>query len=198
MRPWNRRHLLAGAAGLGLVAVARPAAAQSRNVIDTLAGDGRFNRFLEIVGRGGATDQFRGAGPMTLFAPTDAAFNQANAAILNDLLAQGSGGAGGGSLSGASPDTLRLRSLIGYHVIAGLALTPAQLVGDQQIKTVSGGVVRIAAQGGAIAITNPAPERQAGVFGAGGLNVAAPAAVDGPVIIATNGVIYPITQILFP
>jgi uncharacterized surface protein with fasciclin (FAS1) repeats len=138
---------------------------------------------------------------MTLFAPTDAAFNAANAAILNDLLAQGSGGSGGGgggTLSGASPDMLRLRSLIGYHVIPGVALTSAQFLGDQQIKTVAGGLVRIASQGGTIAITNPAPERQAGVFGAGGLNVAAPAAVDGPDIIATNGVIHPINQILFP
>ncbi|MFZ4410363.1 MAG: fasciclin domain-containing protein [Paracraurococcus sp.] len=198
MRPWNRRQLLAGAAAIGLVGSTSLAQAQSRNVIDTLAADGRFNRFLELVGRGGATDQFRGAGPITLFAPTDAAFNAANAAVLNDLLAQGSGGSGGGTLSGASPDFLRLRSLIGYHVIAGLALTSALLVGDQQIKTVSGAVLRIAAQGGTITLTNPAPERQAGVFGAGGLNLPAPAVIDGPDIIATNGVIHPITQILFP
>jgi uncharacterized surface protein with fasciclin (FAS1) repeats len=201
MHSWNRRTVLAGAAGLGLLGGTRLARAQSRNVIDTLAADSRFNRFLEIVGRGGATDQFRGAGPITLFAPTDAAFNAANAAVLNDLLAQGSGGSGGGgggTLSGASPDTLRLRSLIGYHVIAGMALTSAQLVGDQQYKTVSGAMVRIAAQGNGVSITNPAPERQTGVFGAGGLNMPAAAMVDGPEIVATNGIIHPITQVLFP
>ena len=57
-------------------------------------------------------------------------------------------------------------------------------------------MLRIASQGGTIAMTNPAPERQPGVFGAGGLSVAA--AVDGPDIIATNSVIHPITQLLFP
>jgi uncharacterized surface protein with fasciclin (FAS1) repeats len=174
----------------------RPLRAQSRNVIDTLAADGRFNRFLELVGRAGLTDQFRGAGPMTLFAPTDAAFNQANVAVLQDLVAQGGGG--GGALSGASPDFVRLRSLIGYHVIPGMALTSAQLIGDQQIKTVAGGVVRIASQGGNIAITNPAPEQQRATFGAGGLNIGAPAAVLQPDIFASNGVIHAITQVLYP
>lgn len=95
---------------------------------------------------------------------------------------------------------LNRRALLAGAAGLGLAAadTPAQLVGDQQIKTVSGGLLRIASQGGTIAVTNPAPERQPGVFGAGGLNVAAPAAVDGPDIIATNGVIHPITQLLFP
>ncbi|WP_158291869.1 fasciclin domain-containing protein [Paracraurococcus ruber] len=192
----NRRQVLV--AGAALLALPRLAQAQMRNVVDTLAGDPRFNRFLEIIGRGGATDQFRGAGPMTLFAPTDAAFNGASAAMLQDLLAQGTGGSGGGTLSGASPDIVRLRSLIGYHVIPGIALTPEQMTGDRQMKTVAGGVLRIASQGGTIAVTNPAPERQSSTFGVGGLNVLPPAAVDGAPIIATNGIIYPVTQILLP
>jgi len=199
MRHLNRRHALAAGATLGLVLIAgRPLRAQSRNVIDTLAADGRFNRFLELVGRAGLTDQFRGAGPMTLFAPTDAAFNQANVAVLQDLVAQGGGGGGGGTLSSASPDFVRLRSLIGYHVIPGVALNSAQLIGDQQVKTVAGGVVRIASQGGNVAITNPAPEQQRATFGAGGLNIGAPAAVLQPDIFATNGVIHAITQVLYP
>lgn len=199
MQSWNRRHLLAaGAASLALLGGARAARAQMRNVVDTLAADGRFNRFLELVSRAGATDQFRGAGPITLFAPTDAAFNSASASRLSELVQQGTGGAGGGELSGASPDLVRLRSLIGYHVIPGVALTRDLLVGDQNIKTVAGGVVRIASEGGTVAITNPAPERQGGTFGAGGLNVAPPAAITGPSVMATNGVIHPISQILFP
>lgn len=198
MQSWNRRALLM--AGAALVALPSLARAQSRNVADTLAGDPRFSRFLELLSRAGAVDQFRGAGPMTLFAPTGAAFNAAPEAMLQDLLAQGTGGSGsgGGTLSGASPDFVRLRSLIGYHVIPGVALLPEQMVGDQQIKTVAGGVVRIASQGGTIAVTNPAPERQGSTFGAGGLNVLPPAAVDGAPIVATNGIIYPVTQILLP
>ena len=200
--PLLDRRLLLGAAGFGLLARLPAARAQSRNVIDTLAGDSRFNRFVELVGRAGTTDQFRSAAMVTVFAPTASAFNQASAALINNLLAQGSGGGGeqggGGTLSGASPDLLRLRALIGYHVISGVALTPAEMQGDNTFKTVAGGVVRIASQNGVIALTNPAPEQQSGTFGAGGLNVGAPAVIDGPGIPATNGVIYPITQLLYP
>jgi uncharacterized surface protein with fasciclin (FAS1) repeats len=195
MRSLNRRHILVAAtATIPLLAGVRAARAQSRNVIDTLAADGRFNRFLELVGRGGATDQFRGAGPMTVFAPTDAAFNQANFSRIQDLLTEGSSG----NITQTSPDPIRLRSVIGYHVIPGFALTSDLLVGDQQIKTVAGGVLRIANQGGRMTVSNPAPEQQPGVFGAGGLNVMPPAVQDGPDIIATNGVIHPINELLFP
>jgi len=195
MHGLNRRHvLMAAAATIPLLAGFRPAHAQTRNVIDTLAADGRFNRILEIVGRGGATDQFRGAGPMTVFAPTDAAFDQANSTRIQDLLTEGSSG----NITQTSPDPIRLRGVIGYHVIPGVALTSAQLIGDQQIKTVSGGMLRIASQNGIIAVSNPAPEQQAGVFGAGGLNVMPPAALVPPDIIATNGVIHAINQVLLP
>ena len=200
--PLLHRRVVLGAAGLGLLGRMPAARAQARNVIDTLAGDNRFNRFVELVSRAGAVDQFRSASIITVFAPTGAAFNHASAALINNLLAQGSGGGGeqggGGTLSGASPDLLRLRSLIAYHVISGVALTPAEMVGDHQIKTVAGGMLRIAEQNGVIALTNPAPEQQSSTFGAGGLNVGAPAVIDGPGIPATNGVIYPITQLLYP
>jgi uncharacterized surface protein with fasciclin (FAS1) repeats len=209
MQSWNRRQLLAtGMMAAGGVLAGRGADAQvqpqasgvvgQRNVIDTLAADGRFNRFIELVGRAGATDQFRAGGNMTVFAPIDAAFDQTAFSRIQDLLTQGTGGSDGGTLSGASPDPVRLRAFVAYHVIPGVALTPAQLVGDRQYPTVNGGMVRVASQGGAIAVSNPAPERQSGSFGAGGLNVMPPAAVSGPAIIALNGVIYPVSQVLFP
>ncbi|MBV1799153.1 fasciclin domain-containing protein [Siccirubricoccus sp. G192] len=209
MQFWNRRRLLAtGAVAVGGLLGARGADAQvqpqapgvlgQRNVIDTLAADGRFNRFIELVGRAGTTDQFRAGGNMTVFAPVDAAFDQTAFSRVQDLLTQGTGGSGGGTLSGASPDPVRLRAFVGYHVIPGVALTPAQLVGDRQYPTVNGAMVRVASQGGAIAVSNPAPERQSGSFGAGGLNVMPPAAVIGPEIIALNGIVYPVSQVLFP
>ena len=60
--------------------------------------------------------------PGLLTAPTAAAFNGVAANVLQDLLSQGVGGAGGGNLSGGSPDMVRLQALIGYHVIPGVAL----------------------------------------------------------------------------
>jgi uncharacterized surface protein with fasciclin (FAS1) repeats len=51
-----------------------------RIISDTLATEGRFNNVLEMIGRAGFTDQLRGPGPLTLFAPTDGAMTGAPAA----------------------------------------------------------------------------------------------------------------------
>ena len=119
----NRRGLLLRAGGAVMAANAagwalsapRPAFAQGRNVVDTLAADGRFTRLLELMSRAGMTERLRQVGPFTVFAPTDAAFAGANAAIIQDLLTQGTGGGGwggGGSAGGASPDPVRLPAFV--------------------------------------------------------------------------------------
>ena len=54
------------------------------------------------------------------------------------------------------------------------------------------------ASGSNLAVSNPAPERQSGSFGAGGLNVQAPALIVGPDMIANNGIIHAVSQVLFP
>ena len=66
------------------------------------------------------------------------------------------------------------------------------------MKTANGAKLRIANEAGRIAATKPAPGRQTGSFGAGSLNVQAPALVVGPDIIASNGIIHAVSQVLFP
>lgn len=189
----NRRHILSAAlAGGALTLGFRPAQAQTRNVMETMAADGRFNRFIELIGRAGATDQLRSTAGVTVFAPVDAAFDVVNARM-TDLLQQGSGG----SINQTSIDPIRLRALIAYHIIAG-SMPSSGLTGDRRFKTVNGAELRIANEGGKIAVSNPAPESQTGSFGAGGLNVQAPALVVGPDIIANNGIIHAVSQVLFP
>ncbi|MDN3565010.1 fasciclin domain-containing protein [Paeniroseomonas aquatica] len=189
----NRRHLLATAVAGGALALGlRPAQAQNRNVMETLAADGRFNRFIELIGRAGATDQLRSTAGVTIFAPVDAAFDVVNARM-TDLLQQGAGG----GISQTSVDPLRLRELIAYHIVPG-SMPSSGLTGDRRFKTVNGAELRVANEGGKIAVTNPAPAQQSGSFGAGGLNVQAPALVVGPDIIANNGIIHAVSQVLFP
>ena len=76
-------------------------------------------------------------------------------------------------------------------------MAPADLIGEMLLPTVAGGNVLVAARNGAVAVSNPQPNAQ-NTFGVGGVNVAPPAAVVGPAITATNGVIYPINGLLLP
>ncbi|MBX6372885.1 MAG: fasciclin domain-containing protein [Acetobacteraceae bacterium] len=170
--------------------------AAGRNIADTLAADGRFNRLLELLRLSGTVDQLRGAGPFTILAPTDAAFQGAPSAMLQDLVGQPSGG----GIATGSPDPVRLGALVQYHIIPGVPYgTTLPAAGDQRIRTLNGSDVRIEASGGPdVSIVNPAPGLQPGGFGAAGANAMPPAHMAGPAILASNGVIWPITGVLFP
>lgn len=205
----HRRHLLLGAVtALAAPALAgiRPARAQAatRNIADTLAAAPEFNTLLTMVSRAGFVDDLRGLGPLTVFAPTDAAFQTMPASLTADLLSQGTGGGGsgtgggGGTLGGASPDVLRLRAVLQYHAVRGLH--PAnQLRPGMQLPTVNGNIVEVvSAPNGGLAVRNPAPATQSLGFGAGGLNLMPPAPVIRPDVPATNGVIHVIGGVLLP
>ncbi len=170
---------------------ARPGQAQTRNVMDTLAADGRFSRFIDIITQAGVTDQLRSTASVTVFAPVNQAFDVVNARM-TELTSQGSG-----NINQNSTDPLRLRALIAYHIVAG-SMPSSGLLNDRRFKTVNGAELLVANDGSKIAVSNPAPEQQTGSFGAGGLNVQAPALVVGPDIVANNGIIHAISQVLFP
>jgi uncharacterized surface protein with fasciclin (FAS1) repeats len=204
---WRRRRAfaMAGAIALGAGALgARTGLAQTaapsagaqpqRNAADAMAADGRFTQFLELLGRAGMIDQLRGAGPFTVFAPTTAAFLGAPSAMLADLVGTPAGGTGS-----ASPDPVRLRALVQYHIVAdapfGMAAPPT---GDRRVRAISGSDLRVQSDGSVVQVSNPAPAQQMGGMGVAGANVMPPARTDGPPILASNGVIYPITGLLFP
>lgn len=199
IHPNRRAVLCAGIAVAGLLAWPGAASAQVRNVLDTLAADGRFNRFIDLIGRAGLSDTLRGPGPFTLLAPTDAAFVGAPASLVEDLTSQGSGGSGGGTLSGESTDPIRLRAFVQYHVIQGQAWTLAQWTGgERQIRTVNGSSVLVrAVPGTPVTISNPTPGQGQGL-GAAGLNVMPPAGVIQADIPASNGVVHALGGVLFP
>jgi uncharacterized surface protein with fasciclin (FAS1) repeats len=205
--PTRRRCLMTGAGALALPFLTpRAGRAQMRNVVDTLAADGRFDRFLELIGRAGMTDQLRGAGPFTIFAPTNQAFNFANAARLDDLLNQGTGGGGsgtggGGTAGGASPDPVRLPAFVRYFIIPGRALTLGQLaqLGEAQLPTLNGAPLLVRATAGQpVTVANPSPVGASGGFGAGGLNIVPPAPVVQADLPATNGIIHALGAVVFP
>jgi uncharacterized surface protein with fasciclin (FAS1) repeats len=192
----TRRHglLALGAVGAGLLS--RPAIvhAQLRTLADTMAGDTRFSTFLDLITRNTQVEDFRQPGPLTVFAPVDQAWSGAPAGIMQDLLGRNEPGTNRNQI-----ERDRVAALINYHLVPGL-FTGTELTGaDRRLRTLNGGDVQISSSGGNLVLQNPAPATQLGAVGAAGAQVSArPARVVGQPISASNGVIYPIDQVLFP
>lgn len=72
------------------------------NLIDTMAADGSFKTLLSAIKTAGLEEKLKGAGPLTLFAPSDAAFAKLPKAKLDALL--------------ANKD--QLSKVINYHIVA--------------------------------------------------------------------------------
>ena len=77
----------------------------NQNLMDAAAANGSFKTFGKAVEQAGMSDTFRGVGPFTIFAPTDAAFEKLPAGKLDNLL---------------KPENKEeLVSLLNYHVVNG-------------------------------------------------------------------------------
>lgn len=75
------------------------------NLMDAAAANGSFKTFGKAVEHAGLSDTFRGIGPFTIFAPTDAAFEKLPAGKLENLF---------------KPENKQeLVSLLNYHVVNG-------------------------------------------------------------------------------
>jgi uncharacterized surface protein with fasciclin (FAS1) repeats len=201
MSSTSRRGFLAlgSLAGGTLAAPALLRAQSLTNIADTLAGDTRFTRFLDVITRASMVPDFRQPGPMTVFAPVDQAFMGAPAGLMQDLMTGGQGGGAGGDSSGDSSGRLRWMALINYHIVPG-AFRLAELAGaDRRLRTKNGADLQFSGSAGAMTIRNPAPAQQMAGFGAFGANFnARPAQIIGAETVASNGVIYPISELLFP
>ncbi|WP_266367050.1 fasciclin domain-containing protein [Tellurirhabdus rosea] len=116
----------------------------------------------------GLTDQASGKGPFTVFAPTDAAFQQLPAGTLDELMKPAA--------------KQRLMRLLAGHVVKG-RLTSDQLEDGQKLKTVTGQTLTVSKQGEAVTITDAAGNT---------------ATVNWPDIEATNGIVHSVDTVLVP
>ena len=102
-----------------------------RNIVETAREAGTFQTLLTAVDAAGLGETLAGGGPFTVFAPTDDAFATLPQETVQGLLA----------------DPPALVRVVTYHVVAG-RLTSAQITQDSEQKTVEGGVLNIAVNGG--------------------------------------------------
>lgn len=78
----------------------------SLNLLDTAAANGTFNTFSKAIEKAGMSQTLRGAGPYTVFAPTDAAFKKLPAGKLDSLF--------------KPENKAELVGILNYHVLKGL------------------------------------------------------------------------------
>ena len=103
----------------------------THDIVDTAAADGSFKTFGSAVERAGLAETFRGIGPFTVFAPTDAAFEKLPAGKLDELF--------------KPENQAELASLVNYHVIKGHK-TVAELGKWDSARTVHGQMAPILRQ----------------------------------------------------
>jgi len=130
------------------------------NIVETAREAGTFQTLLTAVDAAGLGETLADGGPFTVFAPTDDAFEVLPQETVQGLL--------------ADPPTLV--RILTYHVVPG-RITSAQITHDSEQKTVEGGVLTIAVNGGVT--VNDATVIQADVE-------------------AGNGVIHVIDRVLIP
>jgi len=186
-----RRNFLLGACAvaLPLPALAQVASlVQQRNVIDTLAAAGNYNNFIEIVSRAGLVETLKGAGPFTLLAPNNAAM----ARMPNSLREMIDPSTGGSGQQRQDPDRVRLLAFVNMHIING-RFGAADLAGRTvTARTHNGNTVEInSMQAGNTAFRIVGDSG----FGVGGITVrTTPVTMVGPEILASNGVVLPISE----
>lgn len=107
------------------------------NIVDTAVNAGSFSTLVTAIKAADLVDTLKGAGPFTVFAPTDEAF-----AKLPD-----------GTVDALLKDIPKLKKILTYHVVSGKVMA-ADVVKLKSAKTVEGSEVKIDASSGSVKVNN--------------------------------------------
>ena len=116
---------------------AAPVRAADKDIVDTAVAAGSFKTLAKLLTDAGLVETLKGAGPFTVFAPTDEAFAKVPKATLDALAA----------------DKDKLRAVLTYHVVPGKVMA-ADVTKLSEAKTVQGQSVKISTAGGGVQIDN--------------------------------------------
>jgi uncharacterized surface protein with fasciclin (FAS1) repeats len=126
-----------------------PAAAGT--IVDVAAGNPDFSTLVAAVQAAGLAETLSGAGPFTVFAPTNAAFEALPAGVVDALL--------------LPENKETLAKILTYHVVPGNVMAADVTAGD--VATVEGQNIAIATEGGVT--VNGAKVVQTDVVGSNGV-----------------------------
>ena len=168
------KRMVTGIAVTALV-IATAAQAQNRDIVDTAVAAGQFNTLAAALKAAGLVETLKGAGPFTVFAPTNAAFAKLPAGTVESLTQP------------AQRETLS--GILTYHVVSG-RVSAADLIsqieagnGTATLTTVQGGTLTARLSGANVVLTDAA----------GGT-----ATVTATDLNQSNGVIHVIDTVLMP
>jgi uncharacterized surface protein with fasciclin (FAS1) repeats len=102
--------------------------AQSKDIVATAVAAGSFTTLAKALEAAGLVGTLKGAGPFTVFAPTDQAFANLPDGTLESLL--------------KPENKQKLQRILTYHVVAGKVMA-SDVVKLQQAKTVSGDSITV-------------------------------------------------------
>jgi uncharacterized surface protein with fasciclin (FAS1) repeats len=109
----------------------------SKDIVDTAVAAGNFKTLAAALGAAGLVDTLKGAGPFTVFAPTDEAFAKLPAGTVENLL---------------KPENKdKLTAILTYHVVAG-SVKAADVVKLTSAKTVQGSSATIKVADGKVMV----------------------------------------------
>ena len=141
---------------------------KGKDLVESLAGARDFSTLQAAMVAAGLVDAAKGAGPYTVFAPSNAAFNKLPAGTVETLVKPENKGT--------------LTGILAYHVVAGNVMA-ADLKDGQVVKTVGGGTLTVRKRGASVML----------VDAKGGS-----ATVTAADIKATNGTVHAIDTVLMP
>ncbi len=99
-----------------------------KNIVEIASANKDFTTLVAAVVAAGLAETLSGAGPFTVFAPTNAAFAKLPAGTVEELI---------------KPENKeKLAAILTYHVVASKALS-SDLTNGQEIKTVNGQKVKV-------------------------------------------------------
>ncbi len=185
----SNRMMLAGAVALALAGLAGTAGAKdvpnpkvggapmyaNKNIVENAVNSKDHTTLVAAVKAAGLVDTLEGAGPFTVFAPTNEAFKKLPAGTVDNLLKPENKG--------------QLTSVLTYHVVPG-NLTAKELKeqvkaggGKAELKTVQGEPLTVTEKGKALIITDSKGDA---------------ATVTIPNVMQSNGVIHVINTVMLP
>ncbi len=121
-----------------LAAESTTSVAKAQTIVDIAAGNPDFSTLVTAVKAAGLADTLSGAGPFTVFAPTNEAFAKVPADTLQSLL--------------KPENKQQLADILTYHVVSAKVM--AADVKPGMVKTVNGADFTVTAEGGSVMITD--------------------------------------------